>query len=256
MSGKTVLVEKKERICTLTLNRPKTLNALNQDMISELESVLFQLIRDTEIRVVVLQGAEDNFCSGADMSLFMSDLPAPEWMDGMKTLGRIIGIIRSMPQPIVVKLKGAAIGGGANLALAGDFVIAAHNAKFCENFVNIGLVLDAGGTYFLPRLVGLVKARELALLGDRISGKDAAAMGLIYKSVPEAEIDREVDMLARILSQKSLRAMAFIKEGLESSFDMNLKELVDREAGYQSVLLQAEEHKAPVRAFLAAKGRK
>ena len=93
----------------------------------------------------------------------------------MKGVGRIVKTLREMPQPVVTLLKGVAVGGGANLALAGDFVIAAENARFCEIFVNIGLIMDYGGTYFLPRLVGLAKARELAMLGDEIDGKTAAA---------------------------------------------------------------------------------
>ena len=93
-------------------------------------------------------------------------------------------------------LKGVAVGGGANLALAGDFVIVADNARFCEIFANIGLIMDYGGHYFLPRLVGLAKARELAMLGDEIDGKTAASIGLVYKSVPEENLEHEVDTLA------------------------------------------------------------
>jgi 2-(1,2-epoxy-1,2-dihydrophenyl)acetyl-CoA isomerase len=153
-------------------------------------------------------------------------------------------------------LKGVAVGGGANLALAGDFVIAADDARFCEIFVNIGLIMDYGGTYFLPRLVGLAKARELAMLGNEIDGKTAAAIGLVYKSVPEEEIDKEAAALAATLAQKPPLTLRLIKEGLEKSFDMSLKEVLDWEAAHQSITLQTPEHKEIVKLFLDSKKNK
>jgi 2-(1,2-epoxy-1,2-dihydrophenyl)acetyl-CoA isomerase len=174
----------------------------------------------------------------------------------MKRVGRIVGTIREMPQPVIIELKGVAVGGGANLALAGDFVVAADNARFCEIFINIGVILDFGGTYFLPRLVGLARARQLAMLGDEIDGKTAASIGLIYKSVPEDQLEREVDALADKLIQKSPLALALIKEGLEKSFDMSLKEALDWEAAHQSITLQTPQHREIVKLFLKAKGKR
>ena len=190
------------------------------------------------------------------MALFQANLESPVWLDGMRRLGRLVVALRSMDPIVVTKLHGAAIGGGANLALSGDFVVAADNAKFRENFVEIGLVLDAGGTYFLPRLVGLVKARQLALLAEEISGRQGADMGLFYKSVPLEELDGEVDRLVQALIQKPRTALALIKEGLENSLDMSLKQLMDRESGYQSVVLQTQEHRDRVNFFLQARGKK
>jgi 2-(1,2-epoxy-1,2-dihydrophenyl)acetyl-CoA isomerase len=161
-----------------------------------------------------------------------------------------------MPQPVVTQLKGVAVGGGANLALTGDFVIAAENARFCEIFVNIGLIMDYGGTYLLPRLVGLAKARELAMLGNEIDGKTAAAMGLVYKSVPEVDIETEVASLTTTLAQKSPFALRLIKEGLEKSLDMSLKETLDWEAAHQSIALQTPQHKEIVQFFLDSKKNK
>ena len=158
-----------------------------------------------------------------------------------------------MARVSATSLRGVAVGGGANLALAGDFVITADTARFCEVFIHIGLILDAGGTYFLPRLVGLVKARELALLGEEIDGKTAASIGLVYKSLPEEELDEAVDILANNLAQKSLAAMALIKKGLDESHDKSLGEILDWEAALQSVMLQTPEHKSIVQLFLDAK---
>ena len=116
--------------------------------------------------------------------------------------------------------------------------------------------MDYGGHYFLPRLVGLAKARELAMLGNEIDGRTAAAIGLVYKSVPEEALEKEVENLAATLSQKPPLALRLIKEGLEKSFDLSLKEMLDLEAAHQSIALQTPEHKAIVRMFLEAKEKK
>ena len=256
MSANVILIEKKEKIATIVLNRPNVMNAMSQEMIRGLSDAVKEIALDETINALVLRGAGDHFSSGADANLFSTEISPYDWLAGMREIGQIVQTLREMPQPIVTMLKGVAVGGGANLALAGDFVIAADSARFCEIFVNIGLVLDYGGNYFLPRLVGLRKARELAMLGDEIDGKTAASIGLVYKSVPEDQLEYEVDSLARILAQKPKFAMRFIKEGLENSFDMSLKEVLDWEAAYQSIALQTPEHKEIVRLFLEAKGKK
>ena len=253
MSEKTVLVQKQNRIATLVLNRPKVMNAMNPEMIEALQEALDQIETDEDIGVVVLKGAGDNFCSGADFNLFTQDISSIQWLAGMKRIGEVIKTLRKIPQPVVSLLRGVAVGGGANLALAGDFVITADTARFCEVFIHIGLILDAGGNYFLPRLVGLAKARELALLGEEIDGKTAASIGLVYKSVPEEELDGAVDALANNLAQKSLAAMALIKKGLDGSHDKSLAEILDWESAHQSVMLQTPEHKNIIQLFLDAK---
>jgi 2-(1,2-epoxy-1,2-dihydrophenyl)acetyl-CoA isomerase len=255
MQDKNVLIKKSEGVCTIVLNRPEVMNAWNREFVSELLEASENAASDEEVKVLVIEGAGRNFSSGADMSLLHEESSAPEWLWSMKQLGQFMRRLREIPQPIISKVRGVAVGAGVNLALASDFVIAAHDALFCEVFVNIGVILDAGGTYFLPRLVGLARARELALLGDFIDGKRAAEIGLIYKSVPDEEIDNEVHELARTLSRKSLRAMALIKEGLEKSLDMSLDEVLEWEAAHQAIMLQTKEHKEAVRAFLKSRGK-
>lgn len=253
MSDKTVLIRKEDRICTLTLNRPKVMNALNQEISYELMDAFEQIGSDDSIHVIILQGAGGNFSTGADFALFNENHCVTEWLTGLRFLSQLVCKIREIPQPVIAKLNGAAYGGGSNLALSADFVIAAHDARFCENFVHIGTILDTGGTYFLPRLVGLVKAREMAFLGEEITGKTAASMGLIYKSVSNDEHDNEVLTLAQKLAQKPLTALALIKQGLETSFDNPLKEVMDWEAAHQAIMLQSPEHKAIIQMFLDAK---
>jgi enoyl-CoA hydratase/carnithine racemase len=253
MSSKPVIVEKNDKIATLTLNRPKVMNAMSREMIEGLWNAVEEIAADETIRVVMLRGAGDHFCSGADIHLFAGSVPSDEWVVAMKGVGRIVKTLREMPQPVISMLRGVAVGGGANLALAADFVVAADSTRFCEIFINIGAILDYGGHYFLPRLVGLAKARELAMLGDEIDGITAASIGLIYKSVPEDQLEAEVETLASTLTQKPPLALRLIKEGLENSFDMSLKQVLDWEAAHQSIALQTPEHKEIVEFFLASK---
>lgn len=253
MVRKFVIVQKEGHIATVTLNRPEVLNALNHGMIIELLELLDTFSSDKKIRVVILEGAGGNFCSGADVSAFFEERSTLEWLEGMKLVGRLIEGLRRIPQPVVVKLRGVAVGAGANMALSGDFVIASHEARFQEIFVHIGLILDGGGTYFLPRLVGLAKARELALLGDVILGEKAAAIGLIYKSTPDGELDEEVSSLANALSQRPPAAISLIKQGLEGSLDKSLTEVLEWESSHQLILLQTQEHKDLIRLFLEMK---
>ena len=256
MPTKPVTIEKLNHIATLVLNRPEVMNAMSKELMLALHDAVKEVAADEGVRVVVLKGAGDHFSSGADLSLFSESIAPQDWLVAMKGVGRIVKTLREMPQPVVTQLKGVAVGGGANLALAGDFVIAADNARFCEIFINIGLIMDYGGTYFLPRLVGLAKARELAMLGNEIDGKTAAAIGLVYKSVPQDDIEKEVAALAATLAQKAPLALRLIKEGLEKSLDMSLKEVLDWEAAHQSIALQTPEHKEIVKLFLDSKKNK
>lgn len=255
MAEDLILVKKEDRSCTVVMNRPRIMNALNAEIVEKLRKALEHISRDEEIRVVILEGAGDNFSSGADVSLFTDNLSAPEWLSGMRDFGRLVRLMREMPQPLVAKVRGAAVGGGCSLALAGDFVLASQNARFCLNFVHIGAVLDGGASYFLPRLVGHVKAREIALLGEFIDGKKAESMGLIYKSVPDEELEREVNTLVGTLAAKSPMSLSLIKESLEGSPNMSLKEVLEWEAAHQSVMLQSAEHKEMVSRFLKSRGK-
>ena len=256
MQTQPVFVQKKDKIATIVLNRPKVMNAMSKEMIEQLHAAVHQIAADEGIHVVVIKGAGDHFCSGADISLFSEKIAPYDWLTAMKGVGQIVKTLREMPQPVISVLKGVAVGGGANLALAGDFVVASETARFCEIFANIGLIMDYGGHYFLPRLVGLAKARELAMLGNEIDGKTAAAYGLVYKAVAEEQVEQEAETLAGILAQKSPLAMRLIKEGLEKSFDMSLKEVLDWEAAHQAIALQTPEHKEIVKLFLEMKAKR
>ena len=248
-----VLVKHEQRICRVTLNRPWVLNALNDALILELQQVFDVLRSDTVTKVVIVEGAGGNFSSGADMAFLSADAPPIETFRLLQHVKHLLETMRDIPQPLVCKVEGVAYGAGANLALACDFVISADTARFCEVFVNIGAGLDCGGTYFLPRLVGLSKARELALLGDEIDGQTAASLSLIYRSVSLTDLESAVTTLTTTLAHKSLLALSAIKHGLDTSFEMSLSEVLDWETSQQTMLLQSQEHKAAVRHFLESR---
>ena len=252
--GQTCVVFQKERdLCTVVLNRPAVMNAIGGDMVMDLRKVFQAIEADEKIRVVILEGSGGNFSSGGDINFLGAGRSAPEYLAILRSINHVLKRIREIPQPVLCKVRGVAIGAGANLALAGDFVVASHNARFQEMFVHLGAGLDAGGTFFLPRLVGLAKARELAMLGEAIDGKTAASMGLIYKSVRDEALDGEVAELAKTLAAKSPKALASIKQGLDASLDMNLSEVLEREAAHQSILFQTTEHKQAVKRFLESR---
>lgn len=246
----TVLFDVKDRVCTLTLNRPKIMNAFNQQMIKEFQDALDRINSDKEINVVILEGAGGNFSSGADLSVRSLPLSAEDLHDFMKSFGKWIQTIKDLGQPVITKVRGLAVGGGANLALSGDFVVATHQARFLQIFIHLGLIPDCGGTYFLPRLVGLAKARELAMLGEEISGEDAASSGLIYRSCSDENLDNVVSTLAKKISEKSPVAMSLIKTGLDKSLNMSLDEVLAWETSKQTELLQSAEHQKYLNWFL------
>ena len=256
MEKDVVLLQIDGPICTVTMNRPKVMNAFDMEIGSGLQDAFNRIAGDEGIRVVVLTGAGGNFSSGADMHLLWKERKADEYLtEVMNGLSRLITTMRELPQPIISKVKGVAYGVGMNMALASDFVVASHQARMCEVFVNIGVVLDGGGTYFLPRLVGMAKARELALLGEEVAGKTAAAIGLIYKSVPDDALDGEVDLLTAKLLQKSPKSMALIKRGLEGSLDMTLGQVLAWEAAHQSIMLGTRELKEAAGQFLKSRAK-
>jgi enoyl-CoA hydratase/carnithine racemase len=257
MLKKQVFISRENGLATITINRPEVMNALTAETISSLQDAFAEVGADPETRVVLLQGAGGNFSTGADMSLLGASADPEQSFQFMKnTAGGLILAIKKLPQPVVCKVRGNVYGYGIGLALAADFVIAADEAKFCEAFVNLGISLDGGASYFLPRLVGMTKAREMALLGDVISGREAAAIGLVYKSVPDAELDGTTEQLLAKLVSKSAKAMSSIKETLEKNQDGDLEAALTREASHQSKLLAGDELQDAIRFFLESRKNK
>jgi 2-(1,2-epoxy-1,2-dihydrophenyl)acetyl-CoA isomerase len=224
-------------VATLTLNRPQVLNSFCAAMHADLAAAFTAIEQDPAIRCVVLTGAGRGFCAGQDLG----EARTTEVGDAGERLERLYNPLilrmRRLPVPIVCAVNGVAAGAGASLALACDIVIAARSAKFIQAFVRIGLVPDAGSTWFLPRLVGDARARALAMTGDAIDAAQAADWGLIWRCVDDAELASATQALAARLAGLPTRAIALIKQaflagaGNDLAAQLRLERELQREAG-------------------------
>lgn len=241
--------ELNDGVATITLNRPEVYNAFNNGLSFELQDALKQATRDTEVRVVVLTGEGKAFCSGQDLKASAEEKRS--FIDSIqKRYNPIIKAMRNMPKPIVARLNGVAAGAGCSLALACDIVVAAEESMLVEVFVNIGLVLDSGSSYFLPRLVGSSKAFELSTMGSRIKGKEAYEIGLVNKVVPLSELDAAVKEYTDFYANAPTKAIGMMKKMLNRAGNSSLNEMLDYEAYCQEIAGSTEDYKEGVNAFL------
>ncbi len=231
-----LLTEVRDGIATATLNRPDVLNALSPDMMAALIEFLGNIERDRAVRCVVFRGAGDHFMAGGDVKRFagMADMTGEERRKEMEAsihrLHPAIFLLRRMPKPVIASVRGAAAGFGLSLAMACDLVIASEDSFFTLAYVNIGTSPDGSGTYFLPRLVGLKKAMEIALLGDRFDAAAARAMGVVNFVVPTDELEAETTKLARRLADGPTRAIGNTKRLLNASLGRSLESQLEAEA--------------------------
>lgn len=240
MSENVLLVERHGAVAVVTLNRPKTKNALDTALLSALLETIPQLGDDASVRAIVLTGAGGAFCAGADLKAAMSNPEAFTNID--QTMSRYHGVIRAIigaPKPVIAMVEGPAVGFGCDLALACDLRMLSTDAYLEERFVKIGLMPDGGGTFWLPRLVGLGKAMELMLTGDRILADQALALGLTNRVLPTSELRAETMKLADKLSKGPPLAFAEIKRAVRASLGGTIDEALDRERVGQTKLLQS-----------------
>ena len=221
MSYETIQLEMRGSICVLTLNRPDRLNALNVQVANDFKAAVSEAL-EGGARVIVLTGAGRAFSAGGDMramqEIAQNDGRVEAFFDEpLRLLNEAILLIRKSPVPFIAAVNGVATGGGCNLALACDLVIAAESAKFNQAFIKIGLTPDCGGTFILPRLVGWKRATELLFTGDLISAQAAAEMGMINSVWPDDELMNKVMGMAERLAQAPTAAIARIKKMLEAS---------------------------------------
>jgi len=248
-----VLVAQDGAVLTVTMNRPEVLNAINDLMLQELIEVVEAASHDTEVRCLVINGAGRGFGSGQDLTLFVGadgHSAFPDVSEHLQPYHDLISLIHYMPKPVIAAIHGVAAGISLNIALACDLRIAADNARFTEAFARIGLVPDGGGAYFLPRLVGLAKALEMALLTDEVSAVEAERIGLINKCVPTAEFEHETRTLAQRLAAGPTRTYGYIKDLFYSALDQNLSAILELESQFQGAALTTEDHHEGVTAFL------
>lgn len=248
----SVLVSVEAGVETVTLNRPDKLNALNPEMHQLLRAALERAADEPAIRAVLLTGAGRGFCTGQDLAeRDVSPGAAP--IDLSVSLGSyynpLVRRMRALPKPIVCAVNGVAAGAGANIALACDLVIAARSASFVQAFSRLGLVPDAGGTYFLPRLIGTARAMGLALLADKLSAEQAEQWGLIWKAVDDERLADEARALAVTLSNGPTKGYGLLKKALHASPGNSLDAQLDLERDLQREAGFSEDYREGVTAF-------
>ena len=245
-----ILATRRDGVVTITLNRPARKNAIETPMWTELLELLKEISRRPDDRAVVITGAGDSFCSGAAFG--PAEIEAyrqGHMLEIMHLVGDVALALHRLPKPTIARVNGAAVGAGANLALACDIIVASDTAVFYEIFVRLGLAVDFGGTWLLPRLVGLHRAKELALLGDKISAQHAADIGLVNRVVPSAELDAVVDNWARRLADGPPLALALTKRMLNDSFGLSLDEALEGEARSQHITFSSRDLTEGLAAF-------
>ena len=253
MAFNTIEFDIDEGVATLTLNRPKSLNSFTSEMHAEIRTVMQQVIDDAEIRCLVITGAGRGFCAGQDLGDrgVSTDGGAPNLGESVKNnYNPLIRSIMSLPKPVICAVNGVAAGAGSSIALACDIVLAARSASFIQVFCKIGLVPDSGGTFNLPRSVGLARAKGLAMLGDRLSAETAEKWGLIWKCVDDDQLQQEARTMARHLATQPTRALGRIKELLNASLSNTLVEQTDLEQQAMQELGQSDDYREGVAAFL------
>ena len=248
MNFNTLLYKSENSITTISLNRPDRYNAFNFEMSEELQSALRFATDDPECRVIVLTGEGKAFCSGQDLKdIVNTDKGFSDIV--YECYNPIIKAMRSMPKPIICRVNGVAAGAGCSLVLASDYIIASEEANLVEVFINVGLVLDSGSSFFLPRIVGSNKAFELATMGTKVNAQQAMEWGMINKAVPMEELDKEVQKTADYYASAPTKAIGMIKDMLNKSVNSTLEEVLELEAKYQEVAGNSNDYKEGLLAF-------
>jgi len=242
--------QNEEGVVTVTLNRPEVYNALNDEITFELQDAIKAISKDGSARVVVLTGEGKAFCSGQDLKA-SAEADNRSFSDSLhKRYNPIIKGLRNLPKPVICKLNGVAAGAGCSIALACDMIIANEEAILVEVFVNIGLVLDSGSSYFLPRLVGYNKAFELSTMASKITGAEAEKLGIVNRSVSLEALDDEVKKYTDYFAKAPTKAIGLIKKMLNKSINSTLEEMLEYEAYCQEIAGSTNDYKEGVNAFV------
>ena len=245
-----ILFEKIGDVGRITLNRPEKYNSIVREMALSLQNTLVNCESDDSIRCILITGAGKAFCAGQDLKEAI-DPQGPEIEQIVREhYNPIIKRIREIEKPVIAAVNGVAAGAGANLALACDIVTATQSAKFIQAFSKIGLIPDSGGTYFLPRLIGLPKATAFMMTGEPVSSEKAEALGMIYAVYEDAEFESKTLELARSIAAMPTKGLGYTKRLLNQSFNNSLEDQLDLEAATQSLSAHADDHKEGIQAFL------
>jgi 2-(1,2-epoxy-1,2-dihydrophenyl)acetyl-CoA isomerase len=253
MSFETITLDIADQVATLTVNRPERLNAFTSKMHEDLRGALDRLRVPGTARCLIVTGAGRGFCAGADLADNAASNEAGPRDLGVsleKNYNPFILALRALEMPLVAAVNGPCAGAGMSLALACDIVIAAKSASFLQAFCNIGLVPDAGSTYFLPRLAGRARASGMALLGEKISADTALDWGLIWKVVDDATLMAEAGAVAKKLASGPTKGLALIRQALDRSWSNDLASQLDVERDAQRVAGRTGDFAEGVKAFL------
>jgi enoyl-CoA hydratase/carnithine racemase len=249
----TIDVQRSDGIVTITLNRPEKKNAINATMWDELLATFREIGGSSSDRCVVITGANNEFCSGADLSGGGADdgnRPRPHQLTAMRHVGDVALALHRLPQPVVAKVRGVCVGAGCNMALGCDLVVASTNARFSEIFARRGLSIDFGGSWVLPRRIGLHRAKELAFFADIIDAAEADRIGLVNRVVADEELDAFVDDWARRLAAAAPIAVAQTKRMLNNAMAVTMEEALDDEGAAQTVNFGTSDTMEAMRAFV------
>ena len=241
-------------VATLTMNRPERRNAMSRPMLDAMQDALVRLAADSGVGCVVLTGAGPAFCAGGDVKAMAeradADKTLEEKAQDLRARMEISRLLHEMPKPTIAKVRGAAAGAGLSLALACDLRIASDNSKFTTAFARVGFPGDFGGTYFLTKLVGAAKARELYFTAEMLDAARALELGVVNRVVPDAELDAAVADLAGRLAKGPSVAYGYMKKNLNAALDGTLEDSLDLEAWAQIRCGMTEDHKEAAQAFV------
>jgi 2-(1,2-epoxy-1,2-dihydrophenyl)acetyl-CoA isomerase len=247
-----ILFDTADGVATITLNRPDVLNSFNREMASALREALWRVRDDEALRAVVLTATGRGFCAGQDLAEAMpKDGEMPDLGDIVRdSYNPVIRAIRHLEKPVICAVNGVAAGAGANLAFACDIVFAASNAMFIQSFAKIGVIPDSGGTFILPRIVGLHRATVMTMLAERMTAEQACNWGLVYKVTELEALLSSATETARVLATQPTRALGLIKRGFNQSLGVDLDAQLDIEESLQREAGQTEDYREGVNAFL------
>lgn len=249
MENQVILYSAENEIATITLNRPNSLNSMNETLVNELFSAL-QTAEDTnDVRVIILTGSGRAFCAGGDLSHLETLQDVVSAQNFITKVGKLVEKIMSLTKPIIAMVNGIAAGAGFNLALACDILYCAKSARFAQSFAKVGLVPDCGGMYLLPRIIGLHKAKELMFTADIIDSATADKFGLINKVIADEALRSETYAFAEKLKNSAPLAIHLIKQTLNHTDTLTLQNLLDHEAALQTLCMQTSDHKEGLLAF-------
>lgn len=249
MQYETLLVQVDDGIGTITLNRPKVLNALNNQVIMELGEAALELGRNDSVRVVIITGGDKVFAAGADIDQ-MATATTVDFATDDQPAHRAFNAIENMPKPVIAAIAGYALGGGCELALVADVRIAADTAKFGLPEIKLGILPGIGGTQRLPRLIGAGRAKELLFSGDFISAEEACRIGLVNKVVPAEELFVEARRMAKRFASQGAVALRMAKSCVNEGLRMDLEAGLQYEQRCFSILFSTEDQKEGMKAFI------